>query len=172
MEELTGLKKSQIFSYKKVIKNNKTEELGTTPFRKVLKSCTESKPKVEEDLVQAIEKLNIDEAPRKSKYEVPHIFNEWELSPGKSTRYKHDFCPCGLDTWPTERGEKFVHIPHLEISTQTFLRLDEITSYEQRIHDLEKRERRLMERVEQLERENGGLKAEKKFLSDALKASG
>ena len=150
MEELTGLKKSQIFSYKKVIKCNRTEELRTTPFRNVLKSCTETRPKVEEDLVQAIEKLNIDSdgtERRRSKYEAPHYFNEMELSPGRSTFHRNDFCPCGLDTGPTEGGQKFVHIPHLEISTRTFLRLDEITGYEQRIHNLEKR-------VEQLEEEN------------------
>ena len=77
MERLTGLKKSQVFSYKKVIKNNKTEELRTKPFRSVLKSCSESKPKVEEELVQAIEDEGSQSPPRpKSKYEAPHIFNE------------------------------------------------------------------------------------------------
>ena len=172
MEELTGLKKSQVFSYKKVIKHNKTEELRTTPFRNVLKSCTETKPKVEEELVQAIEKLNIEDRPRRSKYEAPHYFNQMELSPGSSTFYKNYICPCGLDTGPSEGGQNFVHIPHLEISTRTFLRLDEITDYEQRIRNLEKRERQLMKRVKELEEENGGLRAEKKFLSEALKASG
>ena len=139
MEELTGLKKSQIFSYKKIIKLNKTEELRTTPFRNVLKDCTEVKPKVEKDLVQAIEKLDIEERPRRSKYEAPHYFNEMELSPDKSSFHKNEFCPCGLETGPSSGGQKFVHIPHLEISTRTFLRLDEITDYEQRIHELEKR---------------------------------
>ena len=40
--ELTGLKKSQIHCYKKIIKFNKTEDLRTTAFRKVLKSCNDS----------------------------------------------------------------------------------------------------------------------------------
>ena len=178
MEELTGLKKSQVFSYKKVIKHNKTEELRTTPFRKVLKSCTEgNKPKVEEGLVQAIENLDIGEdrrSPRKarSKYEAPHYFNQMELSPGKSTFYRHDFCPCGLDTSSADGGRNFVHIPHLEISTRTMLRLEEIVGYEQHKNDLEKRERELRKQVKELEEENGGLKREKKFLSEALKASG
>ena len=77
-----------------------------------------------------------------------------------------------MDTGPSEAGEKFVHIPHLEISTRTFLRLDEITDYEQRIYNLEKRERELERRVKELEEENMGLKSEKKILSEALKASG
>ena len=131
--------------------------------------------------MQAIENLDVEERPRRlafgvrpraSKYEAPHYSNEMELSPGKSTFYKHDFCPCGLDTGSTSGGQKFVHIPHLEISTRTYLRLDEITDYEQRIDELEKRERELLKRVEELEKENKGLKTEKKFLSEALKSSG
>ena len=152
MLELTGLKKSQVFSYKKVIKHNKVEELRTNPFRKVLKSCTETKPKVEDDLVQAIEKLSVQSPPRpRSKYEAPHYFNAGELSPGKSTFYNNDFCPCGLPTGPSEGGKKFFHIPHLEISSRTFLRLDEVVSYEQEIYDLKKR-------VEELEMENTALR--------------
>ena len=151
MEELTELKKSQIFSYKKIIKLNRTEELKKTPFRIVLKDCTEVKPKVEKDLVEAIEKLNIEERPRRSKYEAPHFFNDMELSPEKSTFHKNDFCPCGLETGSTSGGQKFVHIPHLHSSSRTFLRLDEITDYEQRIHELE-------QRVKQLEEENMVLK--------------
>ena len=144
-EELTGLKKSQIFSYKKIIKLSKTEELKTTPFRNVLKSCTEVKPKVEESLVEAIEKLYIEERPRRSKYEAPHFFSDMELSPGKSSFHKNDFCPCGLETGPSQGGQNFVHIPHLNISSRTFLRLEEITGYEQRIHELEKQFKKLEE---------------------------
>ena len=158
METLTGLKKSQVFSYKKVIKHNKTEELRTTPFRKVLKSCTMEKPKVEEELVHAIEKLSVQEEelppPRKSKYEVPHIINEYELSPGKTTRYRHNFCPCGLGTMPTQGGEDNIHIPSLGISTATLLRLEEVSDYEQRIDELKKRQRQLEARVKELEMEN------------------
>ena len=164
MEDLTGLKKSQVFSYKKVIKHNKTEELRTTAFRNVLKSCSDTaKPKLEEEIINAIENLHLENndrevRPRRSKYEAPHIFNEWELSPGRSTRYRHDFCPCGLETGPTEGGEKFVHIPEFGIATQTLLRLDEVFEYEQEIDNLKKR-------VKQLEMENTALRAKRKRTS-------
>ena len=157
IEQLTGLKKSQVFSYKKVIKQNKTEELRTTAFRKVLKSCSDKvKPKIEEDLVQAIENLNINENPARtrSRYEAPHYFYDSELSPGRSTFHKNDFCPCGLDTGPTDRGQKFVHIPEFQFSARTYLRLDEIFEYEQEIMDLKKR-------VEQLEMENTALRTQR-----------
>ena len=166
MEELTGLKKSQIHSYKKIIKFNKTEELKTTAFRKVLKSCTEAKPKVEDDLVEAIEKLNItDEAtPYRSKYERAHFFREMEYSPGKSSYSKNDFCPCGMDTEPCRTGQNLAHIPHLNFNSPTFLRLVEISGYEERIYGLEKR-------IRQLEAENKDLKAENKALGEALERS-
>ena len=157
IEQLSGLKKSQVFSYKKVIKNNKVEELRTTAFRNVLKSCMENtKPKIEEDLVQAIEELNITPTkPLKGTreyYEGPHYFNENELSPDRSTFKRHDFCPCGLETGPTQRGQKFVHIPEFEIATQTYLELDEIMEYNREIRCLKKR-------VEELEMENAVLRS-------------
>ena len=159
IEELTGLKKSQVFSYKKVIKFNGTEELRTTAFRRVLKRCTEMRPKVEKYIIQAIEGLALKdsvsprhERPHRSGYEAPHYFNEMEHSPGKSTYYEYDFCPCGLNTGSTEGGEKFAHIPHLEIAKRTFLRLDEITAYEQQIKELKGR-------VEKLELENSALRS-------------
>ena len=160
MEELTGLKKSQIFSYKKVIKFNKVEELKTTPFRKVLKSCTEGKdvgPRHDPILVSAIEESSTPPRPR-SKYEALHIFNEWETSPGRTTRYKHDFCPCGLPTGSTNGEKIFVHIPEFEISTQTILRLDEMYAYEKRIDELRKK-------VEKLEMENSALRVRVKRTS-------
>ena len=152
IEELTGLKKSQVFSYKKVIKHNKVEELRTTPFRKVLKSCTDaSGPKVEREVVNAIENLVLEQSPPKSKYEAPHVYNEWELSPGRSTRYHHDYCPCDLPTGPSGRGQNFVHIPEFEFSGSTFLRLEEITGYVRQINYLKRR-------VEKLEMENTALR--------------
>ena len=182
IESLTDLKKSQVFSYKKVIKHNKTEELKSTAFRKVLKSCTDSvsathggtrqpeKPKVEQDLVKAIESeatglwpLSISPSPPKSKgsrgyYERPHIFNEYELSPGKSTFYKNDFCPCGLPTGSAERFQEFVHIPEFEISTRTFLELEEVDNYEREIFYLKKERQLLRERVQELMSENAKLR--------------
>ena len=159
--ELTGLKKSQVFSYKKVIKHNKTEELRTTAFRKVLKSCTDNShcvPKLEEDLVKAIEDEERS-SPRPKPlrgtiayYAGPHYFRENELSPGKSTFYNNDFCPCGLPTGPTESGQKFVHIPEFEFSGRTFLRLEEIFEYQDEIMHLKKR-------VKQLEMENTALRS-------------
>ena len=157
IEQLTGLKKSQVFSYKKVIKHNKVEEIRTTAFRKVLKSCVENtvKPKVEKDLVQAIEDSVREASPPKKGtreyYEGPHYFYENELSPGKSTFHNNDFCPCGLETGPTDRGQKFAHIPEFEFASQTYLALDEIYEYKQEIRDLKKR-------VEQLEMENSALR--------------
>ena len=159
--ELTGLKKSQVFSYKKVIKNNKVEELRTTAFRKVLKSCMENKavkPQIEKDLVQAIEEEGTaSERPKPMKgtreyYEGPHYFDECELSPGRSTFYNNPFCPCGLPTGPTESGQNFVHIPEFNFFEQTYLRLNEIFEYQDEIMDLKKR-------VKQLEMENTALRS-------------
>ena len=164
MEELTGLKKSQIHSYKKIIKQNKTEELIIHPFRKVLKDCTDQKPKVEEELVNEIEKLSISEQ-RRGPYEGAHFFSEMEFSPGKSSCHRNDFCPCEMETEPCGRGERQVHIPYLNFSTTTYLSLVEITEHATQVRNLEKRQRELEERVKELETEN-------KFLSDALKASG
>ena len=97
--ELTGLKKSQIHCYKKIIKMGKTEDLRTTAFRKVLKSVSDSTrneaPQIENVLIEEIEKLSVSpptrqlEAERsselsrtRSRYEKPHFFNEMEFSPG------------------------------------------------------------------------------------------
>ena len=166
--ELTGLKKSQIHSYKKIIKMGKTEELRTTAFRKVLRSCTEPKPKVEDDLVEAIEKLSIEEAPYRSKYEGAHFFSEMEYSPGKSSYRKNDFCPCEMSSEELPRsGQREVHIPYLSFTSNTS-RLTEITEHATHVRNLEKRQRELEARVKQLEAENSDLKAENKFLGEAL----
>ena len=160
--ELTGLKKSQIHSYKKIIKLNKTEELRTTPFRKVLKSCTEAKPKVEEDLIEAIEKLGMEETPHRSKYEGAHFFNEMEYSPGKSSYRKNDFCPCEINSEGLCRtGQREVHtIPYPSFATNTFLRLTEITEHATHARDLEKKQRELEARVRELETRNKELEEE------------
>ena len=156
IEELTGLKKSQVFSYKKVIKKNKTEELRTTAFRKVLKSCEENeKPKVEKDLVQAIESEASPPKPLEGTfayYEGPHFFRESELSPGRSTFSNNDFCPCELPTNSAPRGGNFVHIPEFQIARGTYLSLQEVFDYEQQIHELKGR-------VEKLELENSALRS-------------
>ena len=173
IEQFTGLKKSQVFSYKKVIKNNKVEELRTTAFRNVLKSCMENtKPKIEEDLVQAIESeaaglcpLSIASPPpmrplkgTRAYYEGPHYFEEFEMSSDRTTFYKNDFCPCGLGIGPTESGQKFVHIPEFKIETQTYLELDEVMEYNREIRCLKKR-------VEELEMENAALRMRTKRTS-------
>ena len=120
---------------------------------------------MEKDLVQAIESeatglwpLSISPSPPKplegtfAYYEAPHYFRESELSPGRSTFCDNDFCPCELPTNSAPRGGNFVHIPHLEIAKRTFLRLDEITAYEQQIKELKGR-------VEKLELENSALRS-------------
>lgn len=161
--ELTGLKKSQIHSYKNIIKAGRVEELKNNTFKKVLKNCTKLKPKVEENLVNEIEKLSINE--ERCPYEEAHFFNEMEFSPGKSTYRRNDFCPCEMEIEPCERGERQVHIPYLNFSTTTYLSLVEITEHATQVNNLEKR-------VRELEAENNDLKAQNKFLSEALKMSG
>ena len=86
MEKLTGLKKSQIHCYKKILKKNKTEELRTTPFRKVLKSCIKPKPE-EEELVYELEELSITDQGTNtlSRWERPHFFKEYDESSGGET---------------------------------------------------------------------------------------
>ena len=176
MEELTGLKKSQIHSYKKIIKSGRTEELRNNPFRKVLKDCTNPRPVVEEELVEEIEKMNLK---RERSYEGAHFFNEVEFSSDRTSFRRNDFCPCGLETNTAPRGQKLVHIPYLNFTTTTFLSLEEITEHAEQVRDLEARVKELEARVKEVEDENKNLKAErqpeatrKKFLLDALKASG
>ena len=166
IEELTGLKKSQIHSYKKIINSGKTDDLKSIPFRTVIKNCTANQePKVEEDLVEAIEKLNLNPKPKRSTYGEAHFFEEFEFSSDRSSFRKNYFCPCGMDSAPTKRGQKHVHIPYLDFSTTTFLELKEITEHAEKLNDLG-------ERVKQLEAENKDLRLQNKFLSDALKMSG
>ena len=150
----------------------KTEELRTTGFRKVLKSCTEVKPKVEEDLVEAIEKLSMEDKPHRSKYERAHFFSEMEYSPGKSSYHKNDFCPCEMCSEELCRtGEREVHIPYLSFASNTFLRLTEITEHATYVRNLEKKIRELETKLERSEAENLDLKAENKALGEALEQS-
>ena len=60
IEKLTGIKHSQITSYKKIIKSGKMEELRNKSISKVFKSI-ESSPKEDEEIIYGIEKLSLDD---------------------------------------------------------------------------------------------------------------
>ena len=165
----------------------RTEELRKTAFRKVLKSCTEPKPRVEDDLVEAIEKLSVssealraessdeasargDEVP-KFKYEGAHFFSEMEYSPGKSSYSKNDFCPCEMSSEELCRnGQREVHIPYLNFTSNTYLRLVEITEHATHVSNLKKRINELETKLERSEAENDYLRAENKSLGEGLEA--
>lgn len=110
----------------------KTEDLQTNKFRKVLKSCSDSvstRPQIKDDPFEEIEKLSVSTPPR-PRYERPHYFNETEFSPGKSTYTKNDFCPCGMDSEATcLPGQREVHIPYLNFSSPTYLKLREAVEH-------------------------------------------
>ena len=166
--ELTGLKKSQIHCYKKIIKLGKINELKTTPFRKVLKSCTpekgnNSQPQVEDDIVQQIEKLNIsDEIVEPEIHPRAHYFNDTEYSPGKSSFRKKNYCPGGVDIAVGNYmpGQRQVHIPDRDVSVFTFYRLREIIEHTDQVNYLRNKISELEAKLEASEEENRKLKEE------------
>ena len=160
--ELTGLKKSQIHYYKKIIKSGKINELKRAPFRKVLKNCDEPAPKVEPNLVQQIEDLNTDDEVGPDIHHRAHYFSSSEYSPGKSTYIKKDVCdkcycsiaPGGLP------GQNQVHIPDIGVSVFTFYRLREIVEHHDELNFLRDKIFELEEKLYASERENERLKEE------------
>ena len=157
--ELTGLKKSQIHCYKKIIKSGKINELKRAAFRKVLKSCNEPAPQVQDNLVRQIEDLN-DEGP--DIHPRAHYFNEIEHPLGKSSYRKKDFCDkCDCDVGGQGlSGQREVHIPDGDISVFTFLGLREIIGYTDEIDNLKNKISELEEKLYASEGENMRLKEE------------
>ena len=65
IEDLTGIEKSQIFSYKKIVKSNKIDELKTSSFRDVKNlyrpKNSKDTPELEQDLISEIENMSIND---------------------------------------------------------------------------------------------------------------
>ena len=91
IEELTGIKHSQITSYKKIIKSGKIEELKNKSISKVFKSI-EKPSKLDNVLIRGIEKLNLGnphEDPPEEEYnssEEEEEIETWEESMERMTR--------------------------------------------------------------------------------------
>lgn len=185
IENLTGIEKSQIHNYKKIIKMGRVNELKSSGFRDVIKNCTtkniqtvsedpvppNAEPTLEDDLVQEIENVsNDDDEPYVSCPESPdihpraHYFNEIEYSPGRTSFRKKDMCDkcnileVGGDHLP---GQKEIHIPDLGISVHSFRRLTEIVEHESEVARLKEKISELEAKLEQSEEENRKLRGEK-----------
>ena len=158
MEELTGLKKSQIHCYKKIIKQNKIEELKTTAFRKVLRSCTDSVSDSPGPQASATGDAFPQSSPQRPWYERPHFFSEIEYSSDRTSFARNDYCPCGLDIDVDCRpGQRLAHIPILNYTGPTYLNLFEISAFN---YEIEK----LKNMVKSLQTENKELRSENERL--------
>ena len=156
IENLTGIKKSQIHNYKKIIKMEKINVLKTSTFRDVLKSCNETKPTIDNEIVKEIEKVEEpDIHPR------AHYFNEIEYSPGKSSYRKKDMCEkCGSFEVGGGHlpGQREVHIPDLGVMKHTIRRLQEIVEHEDHVNWLKNKITELETKLEASEKENRELR--------------
>ena len=90
MEELTGMKHSQITSYKKIINSGKIEELRGKSVSKVFKSIEKPK-KLNNVLIRGIEKLNLgssgeEEAESEYDSEEEEKIETWEESMERMSR--------------------------------------------------------------------------------------
>ena len=151
---MTGIKHSQITSYKKIINSGKIEDLKNRSISKVFKSIEKS-PKLDNGIIRGIEKLNFGDF---YKEEETESVDEEELSWDESLRrlageHSNDYTD-ELELWV---GDLESQVRELESENK---RLRKKRSPGDKTIEEQKKT------IEELRKENASLLAYKKFFDD------
>ena len=153
IEELTGIKHSQITSYKRIIKSGKIEELKNHSISKVLKAITENKkgtPKEDQKIIYGFENLKLDDlSDVKSENEFEDDENlRWEENLKRLVRRHSNDYTDELELWigdlENQVGELKGEIRKLkkELDKKKIVREDE--KHKKRIEELQSENRDLL----------------------------
>ena len=175
VEELTGIKHSQITSYKKIINSGKIEDLKNKSISKVFKSIEKS-PKVDKEIIYGIENLNLGDFSDKSESEGEVSEDEEELSWEENLRrlageHSNDYTD-ELELWI---GDLESQALELNKENKRLKRRRSVGEDEEQKRVIEEQKKTIEEQkktIEELRSENTSLLAYKKFFEEMREKMG